>query len=69
MNIKRISGFGSMLLGLLVPFQSAFLNIEEMKNTLGLISFMACLALLFTGYALVDSSYPKTEAANADDQH
>jgi hypothetical protein len=69
MNMKRILGFGAMLLGLLIPFQSAYLSVGEMNNILGLVSFVACIALLFIGYALVDRSYPKPEATNAEDQH
>ena len=69
MNMKRVLGFVAIFLGLLVPFQTAYLNVEELNNTIGLISFIACMVLLFVGYAMVDSSYPKPGAVSSEDQH
>ncbi|MFN3875591.1 MAG: hypothetical protein ACK4L7_06735 [Flavobacteriales bacterium] len=61
--MKKIIGLALWLLALLIPFRYAILETDDVvlsdgsaNNTLGLISFIAMLALLFIGYALVDSS-------------
>lgn len=59
MNIKRILGFACILLGFLIPFQSALSQVDDRNNVLGLVSFVGFMVLVFVGYTLVDSSYPK----------
>lgn len=61
--MKKIIGLVLWLLALLIPFRFAILDTDEMilengrsNNTVGLISFVAMLALFFIGYALVDSA-------------
>ncbi len=61
--MKKILGLVLWLLAFLIPFRYSILDTDEVvlesgraNNTLGLISFVAMLALLFIGYALVDSS-------------
>lgn len=66
MNIKRILGFACMLLAFLVPFQFSMLNVDDMNNAVGVLGFLGFMALLFAGYALVDSSYPQPEAVESD---
>ena len=58
-----------MLLGFFIPFQSALLSVEEMNNTMWLISFVAFLTMVFVGYVLVDSSYPKPSAPSENAGH
>ena len=69
MNVKRILGLISMLVGFLIPFQYAFLEVSVNKNTIGLIGFVAFLTLVFIGYALIDSSYPKPGASDHEEAH
>ncbi|HOP43630.1 MAG: hypothetical protein R2810_10045 [Flavobacteriales bacterium] len=71
MNAKKIAGLVAWLIAFALPFQYALLNTEEVvkedgsaNNTLGLISFVAMLALVFIGYALVDSSSGKGSEAH-----
>lgn len=61
--MKKIIGLALWLLAFLIPFRFAILDTDEVvqesgraDNTMGLISFVAMLALLFIGYALVDSA-------------
>lgn len=56
MNTKRLLGLACWLIAFLVPFQPALLSTEEVSNTVGLISFLAMLVLVFAGYILVDGS-------------
>lgn len=56
MNTKKIIGLVLWLIAFAIPFQPALLNTQDVSNTLGLISFVAMLALVFIGYALVDSA-------------
>ena len=69
MNVKRVLGFVAMLLIFAIPVQTALLDVGEMNNVTGLISFVAFLVLLFIGYALVDSSYPKPGANASGESH
>ncbi|MCB9169550.1 MAG: hypothetical protein H6594_04265 [Flavobacteriales bacterium] len=66
MNVKKLLGLLCWLLAFTLPFQYAMLSPDEItqpdgtpNNTVGLISFVAMLALVFIGYALVDSSGSK----------
>jgi hypothetical protein len=52
--MKKYIGYALWLLALLIPFQSSLLSTSGVSNFVGLFSFLAFLALLFTGYALVD---------------
>jgi hypothetical protein len=61
MNAKKIIGLALWLVALLIPFQYSFLETTETGNVTGLTSFVAVLALLFVGYALVDSASAKAE--------
>jgi len=54
--MKKLIGYALWLVALLIPFQFALLSTDGVGNMTGLWSFLAMLALFFTGYALVDSS-------------
>jgi hypothetical protein len=61
--MKKIIGLVLWLVAFLIPFRYSILETDQVvveggraDNTVGLISFVAMLALLFIGYALVDSS-------------
>lgn len=61
--MKKIIGLVLWLLAFLVPFRMAILDTDDVvleggraNNTVGLISFVIMIALLFVGYALVDSA-------------
>ena len=54
--MKKIIGIALWLIAFLIPFQYALLDTEDVGNITGLISFVAMLALIFIGYALVDSA-------------
>lgn len=56
MNKRKIIGYALWLLAFLIPFQSALLSTEDIGNVKGLISFVVLLALIFTGYILVDGA-------------
>lgn len=61
--MKKTIGLVLWLLAFLIPFRFAILDTDDLvlesgrsNNTVGLISFLVMLALLFIGYALVDSA-------------
>ncbi|MBK8227432.1 MAG: hypothetical protein IPK70_09695 [Flavobacteriales bacterium] len=61
--MKKFIGLALWLHAFLIPFRFSILDTDEVvkesgraDNTMGLISFVAMLALLFIGYALVDSA-------------
>ncbi|MCB0772962.1 MAG: hypothetical protein KJZ58_12525 [Flavobacteriales bacterium] len=56
MNTRKLIGFACWLLALLIPFQHALLSTEDVSNSVGLISFVALVALVFLGYFLVDGA-------------
>ncbi|MFN9327140.1 MAG: hypothetical protein ACK6A5_17325 [Flavobacteriales bacterium] len=64
--MKKPIGLALWLLAFLIPFRFALLDTSELQtpegaeNVKGLISFVAMLALLFIGYALVDGSKATT---------
>jgi uncharacterized membrane protein YccF (DUF307 family) len=67
--MKKIIGLALWLLAFLIPFKYAILNTDDLvlengrsNNTVGLISFLAMIALIFIGYWLVDSSSKKPSA-------
>jgi hypothetical protein len=62
--MKKYIGFALWLLALLIPFQASLLSTEGVGNMVGLFSFLAFLTLLFSGYALVDSSGNKTSESH-----
>jgi len=57
--MKKFIGITLWLVALAIPFQFSLLSTEGVGNLTGLFSFMAMLALIFTGYWLVDSSAEK----------
>ncbi|MBL7952097.1 MAG: hypothetical protein JNM62_10285 [Flavobacteriales bacterium] len=64
--MKKLIGLALWLLAFLIPFRFAILDTGDLlqpdgsiDNIKGLISFVAMIALLFTGYALIDSASPK----------
>jgi len=64
--MKKLIGLALWLLAFALPFRFAILDTDDLlqadgsiNNVKGLISFVAMLALLFTGYALIDSASPK----------
>ncbi len=64
--MKKLIGLALWLLAFAIPFRYAILDTEDLlqpdgsiNNIKGLISFLAMLALLFVGYALIDSASPK----------
>ncbi|MBV6403787.1 MAG: hypothetical protein IT228_09630 [Flavobacteriales bacterium] len=59
MNTKKLLGILCWLLAFAIPFRPSILDTEGVGNTLGLLSFLAMLVLVFLGYWLVDSSGPK----------
>jgi hypothetical protein len=58
--MKKYIGLALWFVALTIPFQYSLLSTEEVGNMTGLFSFLAFLALIFAGYALVDSSNTKT---------
>lgn len=63
---KKLIGLACWLLGFLIPFKYAILDTDEVvladgraDNIMGLLSFVAMLALFFAGYAFYDSASPK----------
>jgi hypothetical protein len=56
MNKRKILGFALWLLAFLVPFQPSLLSTDGISNTVGLLSFIAMVALVFAGYILVDAA-------------
>jgi hypothetical protein len=56
MNTKKIIGIGLWIVAFAIPFKFSLLNTEKVDNITGLISFVVLVALVFTGYALVDGS-------------
>ena len=67
--MKKIIGFALWLLAFLIPFKYAILNTDDVvmedgraDNITGLLAFVAMIALIFTGYALVDSAGKKAPA-------
>lgn len=70
--MKKLIGLGLWLLALLIPFRFAILDTEDLlqpdgsiNNMKGLISFLVMIALIFTGYALVDSAEAKPSGSDA----
>ncbi len=64
--MKKILGLVLWLLAFLIPFKYAILDTDSVvlengraDNILGLLAFVAMIALIFIGYALVDSASPK----------
>lgn len=64
--VKKLIGLACWLLGFLIPFKYAILDTDEVilengraDNILGLLSFVAMIALFFAGYAFYDSASPK----------
>jgi hypothetical protein len=71
--MKKIIGLALWVLAFAVPFRFAILDTDDLvqpdgtiDQVKGLISFVVMLALLFTGYALIDSASPKP---GSDDAH
>jgi hypothetical protein len=67
--MKKLIGLALWLVAFLIPFRHAILDTDDMvlengraNNTVGLISFVAMLALIFIGYWLVDSGGKKPSA-------
>lgn len=59
--MKKYIGYALWLLALTIPFQYALLSTGGVSNLVGLFSFLGFIALIFTGYGLVDSATsPKT---------
>jgi hypothetical protein len=70
--MKKLIGLGLWLLALLIPFRFAILDTEDLlqpdgsiNNMKGLISFLVMIALIFTGYALVDSADARPSGSDA----
>ncbi len=59
MNTKKLLGILCWLLAFAIPFRPSILDTEGVGNTLGLLSFLAMVVLVFLGYWLVDSSGSK----------
>ena len=71
--MKKIIGLALWVLAFAIPFRFAILDTDDLlqpdgtiNNVKGLISFVVMLVLLFTGYALIDSTSPKP---GRDDGH
>ncbi len=58
--MKKYIGYALWLLALIIPFQFAMLSTGGVSNLVGLFSFLGFIALIFTGYALVDSAAAPT---------
>ncbi len=72
-TMRKIIGLALWLAALTLPLWWSLLSTDQVvyedgraNNIKGLISFVALLALLFTGYALVDSAGTKTQDANGN---
>ena len=71
--MKKLIGIGLWLLAFAIPFRFAILDSKDVvleggaaDNITGLLSFVAVIALLFGGYALVDSASAKP---SSEDHH
>jgi len=62
--MKKYIGLALWLLAFLIPFRYALLSTEDVGNITGLLSFVVFLALVFIGYALVDSAPKATEGGH-----
>ena len=62
MKKKLILGYLCWFGAFIIPFQAALLSTEEISNVKGLISFVALLILVFTGYILVDGANAAAKA-------
>lgn len=70
--MKKLIGLALWLLAFLIPFRYAILDTDDLlqpdgsiDNIKGLLHFVFMLALLFTGYALIDSAEPKTDTGES----
>lgn len=60
--MKKIIGLILWAIAFLIPFQFSLLSTQDVGNITGLVSFVALIALIFTGYALIDSASGKPAA-------
>lgn len=67
--MKKLIGFGLWFIAFLLPFRHSILDTDDVvladgraDNTIGLISFVAMVTLLFIGYWLVDTGGKKPSA-------
>ena len=74
--MKKIIGLVLWLLAFLIPFKYAILDTDEVilengraDNIMGLLSFVAMIALFFIGYWLVDSAGTKASAGSGSHGH
>jgi|694.fasta_scaffold12965_18 hypothetical protein len=61
MNTKKIIGIGLWIVAFWIPFKFSLLSTEKVDNITGLVSFVVLVALVFTGYVLVDGSSKGSE--------
>ncbi|MCC6840642.1 MAG: hypothetical protein IT230_10830 [Flavobacteriales bacterium] len=62
MNKRKLLGYAVWLVAFLIPLQPSILDTEGISNTVGVISFVALVVLVFLGYWLVDGAEaPKAE--------
>ena len=62
MNKRKLLGYVIWLVAFLIPVQPSILDTEGVSNTMGMVSFVALVVLVFLGYFLVDGAdQPKAE--------
>ena len=61
MNTKKSIGIGLWIVAFWIPFKFSLLSTEKVDNITGLVSFVVLVALVFTGYVLVDGSSKGSE--------
>lgn len=61
--MKKYIGYVLWLLAFVIPFRGSYVETEDASNMSGLFGFLAVVALVFIGYALVDSA-KKPDTAN-----
>ncbi len=62
MTMKKYIGYALWLLAFLIPFRGSFVETEDASNMMGLFGLIGVVALIFTGYVLVDSAKPAADA-------
>lgn len=62
MNKRKILGYIVWLIAFLIPLQPSILSADEVSNTVGLVSFVALVVLVFVGYLLWESGKAEESA-------
>lgn len=62
MNKRKLIGYAIWLIAFIFPLQPSILDVDNTSNTMGVVSFVILVVLVFLGYFLVDGAdEPKAE--------